>query len=171
MTFRKATKVRNVVERLFAQVKKWRLLRYEHDIHYDPMKIHHIFLIVCSFWNAFGSPLYADLSAQDEDTEYILSKQHITTNQLATAEAKESSGWSALKDKPLRKIVPKFNLQHLRRLCCGPYQLHLAIPYFQHAQHIKYIQHTGKSKTKSRWPRSIRAGTKCTIASRPTATS
>ena len=153
---RKATKVRNVVERLFATLKKWKFLRYEHDIHYDPEKIHDIWLIICCFHNAFGNPLYSDLTNQEEDAERIMGKQHITKNVIKSREAKLKSGWKQQKVPELQQqqrcgLIPKFNLKSLRKLCNGPYQLKLAVPYCRHANKVKFMRHKESAKKWKEW--------------------
>ena len=142
---RKITKVRNVVERLFARIKQWKILRYEHDIHYDPSKIHLIFRVICSFHNAFGSPLYKSYDDMNRDTERILSSENMT-NILVQEEGNTTSGWKGVKPEQLPTlkgtVVPDFSLKDLRKLACGPYALKLAIPYYRHANNIKYMQHS-----------------------------
>lgn len=150
---RKITKVRNVVERLFARLKQWKILRYEHDIHYDPSKIHIVFKIMCSFHNAFGSPLYKSYEEMDQDADRILQCQNMT-NILVDEEGKTASGWKGIKPDQLHtlketKVVPDFELTDLRRLACGPYALKLAIPYYHHANNVKYMLH-------SKYPNSVR---------------
>ena len=141
---RKITKVRNVVERLFARIKQWKILRYEHDIHYDPSKVHLIFRVICSFHNAVGSPLYNSYDDMNRDAERILACENMT-NMLAQSEGKTTSGWKGVKPQDLPRlkgtVVPDFSLQDLRKLACGPYALQLAIPYYRHANNIKHMVH------------------------------
>ena len=141
------------MERLFAKLKKWKFLRYEHDIHFDPEKIHEIFECICSFHNEFGSPLYRDYSRQNEDVQRILDTE-CDVNDIEEHEAKEASGWKGQKVSDLmvlddRDIIPDFDISALRKLCCGSYQMQLAIPYYRHSNNIKFMRHDN-------WPKSLR---------------
>ena len=141
---RRITAVRNVVERLFSLLKKWTFLRYEHSIHYDPYKVHLIFQIVCSFHNAFGGSLYQNNEQREKDIDQILTAE-TDTNVLFEEESKTKSGWVGQKEPDLKRlrdsIMPEFSLEDLRTLAAGPYVLRLAIPYYQHANKIKYMRH------------------------------
>ena len=67
-------------------------------------------------------------------------------NDIATIEHKTKSGWSHQSAEHLKEkgIVPEFDLKGIRKLCCGPYALRLAIPYYRHAKKIKYMMHKEK---------------------------
>merc|ERR1712232_1425036 len=75
--------------------------------------------------------------------KYSLSSAH-STMPLASQCIPIKNGWKGLTVQQLSSlnIVPHFTLQDLRTLCCGPYVLSLAIPYFQHANRITYRRHS-----------------------------
>ena len=88
----------------------------------------------------------------NRDTDRILACENMT-NILVQAEGNTTSGWKGVKPEHLPTlkgtVVPDFSLTDLRKLACGPYPLTLAIPYYRHANNIKYMRH-------SRYPNSIR---------------
>ena len=44
---------------MFGRIKKWKILRYEHSIQFDPVKMMKIFRIIAACMNDFGSDLYS----------------------------------------------------------------------------------------------------------------
>ena len=89
--YSRCTKVRNVVERLFSKLKKYKFLRSEHAIQYDPFKVRIIFKIVCSFHNAFGAPLYSDTTEQTEDCARIMTDK-ASENDIMNCEHQTTNG-------------------------------------------------------------------------------
>lgn len=134
-----------MVERLFALLKKWRFLRYEHSINFDPLKVHRIFVIICGFHNAFGRSLYSDETQQNLDVDHILNSE-TADNVVARSEAQKTRGWKgqtadSLNVLEVNEIIPHFDVHDLRRLAGGPYQLTLAIPYYRHSPTVKFMRH------------------------------
>ena len=148
--YRKVTKIRNVIERVFAKIKKWKILKATQSIQYSPFKLHQIFEIVCSFHNAFGCSLYINEQDQLTDAKLMNERINIEIPNIYCTEA-AISGWTT---KPINyintlDIIPEFDLKLLRSLCCGVYPLTLAIPYYQHANNVKYMIH-------KRFPNTVR---------------
>ena len=137
-----------MVERLFALLKKWLFLRYEHSINFSPLKVHEIFVIICGFHNAFGCSLYLDETQQIEDAERIINGE-TEKNDVELKESKTTNGWRGQKiadlmDMEDEGIIPDFDVAAIRRLAGGPYQMHLAIPYYRHSkdQNLKFMVHS-----------------------------
>ena len=55
---------------------------------------------------------------------------------IAAIEHKTKSSWSQQSAEHLKEkgILPEIDLKGIRKLCCGPYALRLAIPCYRHAK-------------------------------------
>lgn len=86
--------------------------------------------------------MYNDYTDMDEDCANIVRREHLI-NTIQDTAAKQKSGWHGytLQQLQSKNFIPDFDLTALRALCCGPYVLSLAIPYFQHANKIIYRMH------------------------------
>ena len=136
------TKIRNVVERLFAVLKRFRILRYVHSNNYLPLKIHQIFTIICSLHNAFGNPLYKDNGESMENDVIEMRRRQQLENDIAESEAVDTGWTGGSRDKfEELEFIPDFDLSDVRKLACGPYVLSLAARYFNHAKKVIYRYH------------------------------
>ena len=131
-----------MVERCFGRIKKWKLLRYEHSIHYQPVHIFEIWSIIAACMNDFGEDLYSSdgLEQMKIDSERIMGKINVL-NDIPTTEVLTTSGWKGLKIQRDYDFIPNYSLTSIRDFCTGIYVYNQAKAYNSHAKNVRFLKH------------------------------
>ncbi|XP_061168242.1 uncharacterized protein LOC133177166 [Saccostrea echinata] len=132
---RLVTKVRWVVESSNARIKRWRYLDRTLPTHQIPF-IGDYIRIVCAVSNRFSHPLSSSSSREEDDAEAAkmlhLSKQvnHLKAFIEEKGLQRKTAVWKPTSEVDLDSF-PIFDVEELRNLTCGTYQLKLSSSYMQ----------------------------------------
>eukprot|EP01083_Nonionella_stella_P070019 187069_1 len=80
--YRRVTKVRNVIERVFGRIKKWEIFRHRFSVQYEPAKIVRMFAILCAMLNHVAPPLYSDscLKQMESDARVMMGRNNMSND-------------------------------------------------------------------------------------------
>ncbi len=125
---------------MFARIKKWYILRFEHSIHFDPAKIVKIFNIIAACLNDFGNPMYAPQKLQQMtvDCGRIMDRLDVV-NDIDIKEKLVTKPWTGVRFQDHSDFVPNFDLDDLRNYSTSAYIIDCCKYYAYHSKKAKKI--------------------------------
>ncbi len=133
---RMITRVRNSVERSYANLKRYQILNNVIPNKYIPI-IYKLVRIIGALVNHNNKPLFIDSIQNDLDAQMLIRRIDIENG---IRKKIQTSGWRRCQLKDFQQIIPDYDLVNLRDWCGGPYAIQLAKPYIYNSFNLKFLR-------------------------------